>query len=344
LGDGEEIRRAYLGVRGMAWQDWDYILIIDFAKSTVHLRDVFISYTGFKPWTIRIGNMKEPLSIDHLLNDTNITFMERALPVNAFILDRRIGVNVNTYGQLAGLTSYTVSTGLFGVEPGHQPTSNYDDGYALDGRFTAAYLPRENQLIHLGVSGTVRKADSNKLLTFSSQPESNVTNVTFVNTGTVHNVDYYKLYDLEFVLQNGSLSFQGEYIWTDVLRQDSTKKAQSKIVPVDNPNLIYKGWYIYGSYFLTGEARPYDKSAGTFNAIKPCHDYGAWEIALRYSDVNLTSHPIIGGQEHNIAFALNWYVNEYVRFDANYIKVYANQGGLSNQPSVYTMRGQISFI
>ena len=47
------------------------------------------------------------------------------------------------------------------------------------------------------------------------------------------------------------------------------------------------GWYVFASYFLTGESRPYKTSNGTFDRIRPNQNFlddggmGAWK--LRYA-------------------------------------------------------------
>jgi phosphate-selective porin len=52
------------------------------------------------------------------------------------------------------------------------------------------------------------------------------------------------------------------------------------------------GFYGYGSWFLTGEHRPYDTSSAVFSRIDPRKSFppwkggwGAWELASRISGV-----------------------------------------------------------
>jgi phosphate-selective porin OprO/OprP len=83
-----------------------------------------------------------------------------------------------------------------------------------------------------------------------------------------------------------------------------------------------------GSYFLTGEFRPYKHAA--FGRVKPLKDiehggYGALELLVRYStfDSNFyilcSSHPLAPNQIHNWTFGLNWYLTNHVRLMYNYI-------------------------
>jgi phosphate-selective porin OprO/OprP len=81
------------------------------------------------------------------------------------------------------------------------------------------------------------------------------------------------------LLFNGPFSLQGEYIHSQVAR------LQAK-------DLGFDGAYVQGSWFLTGESRPYKVKNGTFGAIDPLNDYGAWEFATRYSWIDLNSKDI----------------------------------------------------
>ena len=105
------------------------------------------------------------------------------------------------------------------------------------------------------------------------------------------------------------------------------------------------------TWILTGETKAYSPTAinnevGGFNAPVPSRPFslsgdswGAWEIAVRWSDTNLNWNPgraaltnttgtshlvgIDGGDEQIVAIALNWYLNRNVRLmiDDNIVHV-----------------------
>ena len=64
-----------------------------------------------------------------------------------------------------------------------------------------------------------------------------------------------------------------------------------------------------------------------FSGIKPNRDFhffeggwGALEVALRFSYIDLNGGSIGGGQEHDLTAGMNWYLNKNARLMFNYIR------------------------
>src|SRR6202022_2312173 len=100
---------------------------------------------------------------------------------------------------------------------------------------------------------------------------------------------------------------QGEYIGIEVK-------------PTVGRDLNFAGWYVEGSWMLTGESRPYLASSATYGSPVPYRPFeigrgwGAWELAGRYSVTDLNSGVVFGGRQTIVSAALSWYVTEHVRF------------------------------
>ena len=141
----------------------------------------------------------------------------------------------------------------------------------------------------------------------------------FANTGTLTNVDHVHTFDVEGLWVYGPLSVQTE--------------AMAAVV--DRANLaspVLHGEYLQVGWFLTGEHRPYDRVAGAIDRVKPFEDFffvstdrglqrgkGAWEVAVRYSHLDLNDRSISGGILDDITFGVNWYTNAYSKIVFNYI-------------------------
>lgn len=90
----------------------------------------------------------------------------------------------------------------------------------------------------------------------------------------------------------------------------------------------FDGYYVFASYFLTGEHRAYRPADGFFDMVKPKSNFavlgdkkgwGAWEVALRFSNLDLSDGYARGGEEDNVTLGLNWYLNPNTKVMFNYI-------------------------
>ena len=105
------------------------------------------------------------------------------------------------------------------------------------------------------------------------------------------------------------------------------------IVDRSNAKTAYlDGGYVQVGYFLTGEHRPYDRVAGAIDRVRPFEDFflartdrglergmGAWEVALRFSHLDLNNGNISGGVVNDLTFGVNWFCNPFCKVVFNYI-------------------------
>jgi phosphate-selective porin OprO and OprP len=174
----------------------------------------------------------------------------------------------------------------------------------------------------------------------------NADNTRLIDTGVIAS-DAQFLLGLETLYIRGPFSFQAEYGWNWV--QDATGILPGATAPpapgyrnalVPAQNYVFSGGYLQVAYTLTGENRAYDKAGGTlarayFGKAGPynrawvvrdedghlCWNWGAWEVAARYSYVDLNDgaglNAIQGGRLQGVTLGLNWYLNNNlsVNFD-----------------------------
>jgi phosphate-selective porin OprO and OprP len=362
---GTELRRLRLSLGGTLFSDWDYKVEADFAGTTqggatnnVIVTDAFVRYNGLKPFAVTAGNFKVPFSLEAVSSNKYITFMERGLPF-AFLTLRRLGGMVSANGE-----NWTASVGMFGDSVTSQ--NGDDEGKQAAGRFTYAPFFQSDRVLHLGASGgwvspqqTGTGTRLDETARFRSRPESNIISdslgenadlsrdgTTFgrssgrlVDTGNIRDVDFFTLFGAELAGVYGPFSAQGEYLRADVDRDTGGDPG-------------FDGYYGYVSWFLTGESRNYRPDRGVFDILKPrtpfslkSGGWGAWEVALRYSALDLSDETVEGGEIDDLTFGLNWYPNDYVRLMANYVTVLQVDGGAhaGDDPDLFQIRAQVAY-
>ena len=203
-----------------------------------------------------------------------------------------------------------MGAGFFGQEAGDTDNGE-EQGYGASARFTAAPILQEDRLIHVGFALAWRtpNADANNpdRIRFRARPETDVSRIRFVDTGQIRDVDGYLLLGAEYGATFRSLSVQGEYIQTQVERLRGRQ------------DLTFHGSYVQVSWLLTGESRTYNAQSGEFGQVVPSYDSGAWELAARYSivDLNDLRGNVTGGREGIFTLGVNWYANLNVRVMVN---------------------------
>ena len=91
-GTNSEFTRARFTARGRFLDAGDFKFQLDLAQKA-QVKDAWLRFDPLPVLgRIRIGNMREPLSIENQTHGGNLTFMSRALPVLAFAPGRNIGV------------------------------------------------------------------------------------------------------------------------------------------------------------------------------------------------------------------------------------------------------------
>jgi len=303
--NGTETRRARISFKTIMYDNWAGEWDIDVADNEVEIKDFWMAYIGFDHVIIKLGNHKMPFSMEEVTSSRNIVFMERALP-NVFTSGRRIGLSVTKWAD-----NWRFQAGFFGQEVGEGEEEGENEAWGYAARFTYEPVMEKGRIIHLGASYQylLPDAGSDDRIKFKQRPELHLTE-KILDTGKIKNVDDYSAYGVEFAGQFGALSWQAEYISQDVNRYDK-------------PDASFDGYYVYVSYFITGETRQWKKSEAEFGAVTPNSKKGALEVALRYShlDLNDEDADIWGGKEDNFTIGINYYFNENIRFMMNYIFV-----------------------
>lgn len=331
--DGTEMRRARLGMKGTISKDFAYIMEADFGNSNTALINAFISYTGFENGEIRFGNNRSPYSLEASTSTDHTTFIEFSAPTAAFDVGEIVGV-----GGFFHDKHWSLGAGVYNQNTALQDTD--DEGWRTAARATLAPINDDKKLLHVGVSGAyVASRSQTNSFTFGATAENAIQTTNSVQA-TIASADSHSILGMEAAALYGPFSIQGEYFITDVDTNTGGTDA------------TFNGGYAQISYFLTGERRPYEQGNGTFGRIVPNNDFtskggmGAWEIAARYSMLDLNDGTVTGGKMDSYTIGVNWYLNKNTRLMLNYIDTDTDANAFSaadDSPSLMLLRGQIIF-
>lgn len=330
--DATGFRSTRLRVSGSFYDTVDYQLETDFIGKSSNafnapvFADTYVQVHGIpalggNTGRLRAGHFREPFSMEELTSSPFDTFLEDSL-ANVFVPSRNVGVQWSEalLGE-KGQERLTYAVGVFKTTNSFAFGNN--DGYSVTGRITGLpwYEYNGEHLLHLALAYSHREPQG-AVLNWNARPETRLSQFRYAaadatNTGfrlRDARVEAADLLDLEAAFVYGPFSFQSEYM----LAQTDTRYDGGH---------TFSGWYAQAGYFLTGEYRPYRTGDGLFDRVKPNHNFGfgsdggwgAWELALRYSSVDLQDGLIRGGTQDAITAGVNWFLNPNARLTLNYV-------------------------
>ncbi len=328
LTDNFLIRRAYIESYLTLYDSIEAAFQYDFASTTQPINDAVLAYRGLKNSVFSVGNFKEPFGLNQLESDNITTFAERAL-TNAFAPARNFGGAIGTYGD-----KWTATAGVYG---GNANTGIEDNGVAGTARVTYAPMLTKDQLLHFGVAGSYRSLDPGRTdFSISSRPENNSFMRNLVSTGTLRNAKDVGRFEFETIYQFGSYRIQGEYAFADVGGVTPTTAMTGR------SDRFFQSGYVEGAWVINGNGRPYRiaPNYGSELAVLTGVEiddsqrisrggYGVFEVAARYSTIDLQDGATLGGKEDDITAGINWYPDRNIRVVADYVHARANPAASS---------------
>ncbi|HEY4344294.1 MAG TPA: porin [Parvibaculum sp.] len=368
LSSGSNFRRAQLGIAGKLFGDWSYLFNYEFGGSNGseqqgRVQSLYLQYDGLKPLAFRVGAYPPPAGIEDGTSAGDTLFIERNSPSEiARSLaggDGRDAVTALYAGdKLFAALSYT------GAKTTDAVGSAFGEQTAVLGRVSDLAYSDNDLNILVGAMGAYvanpaynsAGPGSTHTITLATWPELTVdsTGAKLVSTGAI-NADNATAWGVEGAAQWRSLYAQAGYFGYGI---DGTGAT-----PAD---VNFDGWYLQGSWVLTGERHAYNKANGAFSAPKPSIPFslaggglGAWEVALRYSDLDLNDNEgsvgsavptggIRGGEQQILTAGINWYPNSLIRFLLNYEHVNIDRIGAGNADvgqsiNIIALRSQVAF-
>ncbi|MYH70527.1 MAG: hypothetical protein F4147_10755, partial [Gammaproteobacteria bacterium] len=269
----QQFRRARIYLSGTAWEHWDWKFQFDLEDAddySMSIEDAFIKYRGWEPASITVGQRKAPFSLSTLTSSKYITFIERSAPTDLFSSEsigmggRAPGITLENKGKnhtLAGgfylmrQRSDDTDTGVFidsagdtvVVESGTDSISErkLDDGWGVTGRATWLPVNRSGkQLVHTGVAFGYKHYPNKRVNRFRARPGVSEGDRIVDSDGSIAADNFWGM-NLEAAGIWGPFAASAEYYYGDFDGTGATGATDME------------GFYVQGSYFLTGESRRY---------------------------------------------------------------------------------------
>jgi phosphate-selective porin OprO/OprP len=383
---GMNFRRAQIGVQGTIDGDFGYRFNYDFGgaggqesgaesiitsttppvvavnPSEARVQSAYLTYKGIlDPFTFRIGAFPPPANLADATASDDLLLNERPSPAQLSRGldgdDGRDGVGFQGNGSIWFMSSY-LTTDTFGkgqitgqeayvgrlaVAPWQDADTNFN--VHLGGNIGYVFHPE-------GVNPNfcTTTAPACYLVSFSDRPELREWNVNWISSGSVNANSAYSA-GIEGAVSWGPLLLEGENFWYGINRRDPSAGQT-------NPN--FSGWYVEGSWVLTGEPRPYNMASASFTRPTPAANFdpfagvwGTWELGARYSDTDLnydvnslvSSDQVRGGDQKIWSAGLNFYPNYNVKFMFDWQDVDISRpwsGAFDTKYDAFSVRAQFS--
>ncbi|HUG66314.1 MAG TPA: porin [Pirellulaceae bacterium] len=326
-------RRIRLEMRGDILDTMLYKIDLDFNNpGTPEYKDVYLGWKAL-PYNqeLLLGNQKRPLGLDHLNSSRYNVFMERPLVIEAFNEDaRRIGLAMYGYTDDE---LYHWRYGVYNLENTSTDGRSIGDSLQLSGNFRLSSSPWYDDssggrgYFHWAVSGMYARPDGDRTAADTNLNEGRFrtrmearSDSRWIDTRPIAGITDYEIVGLEAMLNVGRFQVVSEF--------------QSNWAQRDTAaDLHFHGAYVYVSYFLTGEHQPYNRKTGCIDRVEPFENFflvdrccggrgwglGAWQIAARYSYLDISDENVLGGVGKNFTAGLNWFWTPYSKVQLNYI-------------------------
>jgi phosphate-selective porin OprO/OprP len=374
LSSGAVVRRAYFGIEGKAFNDFIYEFRFNGGGSNGSsgagvtggegdplVNIARVAYVGIPHFRLNIGVIEPVFMYEGTTSSAQLIDIERPeidnIAADSFGAgDSRRGVELTYQYENAFMPgdNLVLSTAFTGAKTGtSQSGTAAGTGHGPGGDEPTNWLGRVSYRFWsdgpsnatIGASGATLLG-GNSSVQFRDRPEIRVDGTRLIDTGSI-SARHATMYAVDGGVNINEFYLGGEYANFEVDRTTG-----------GHPN--FSGWYVEGSWVLTGEPKTYTVSAtnnevGGFSAPKVANPFsfagdswGAWELTARYSDTELNWNKtygsasaanlvgVSGGVERILDLGINWYLNQNVKLVINDMIVNVNKVsvGAASTPTV----------
>ncbi len=305
VGDRFYFRDVLIGGKGQILHDFDYRFDINVMSDVYNrIQQAYVEYKKYDPVSIKVGRIFHAFFLDY-----DRSFNEWPA-IGALVIQVKDGVQIKTHG---GNWSMTGSYGMSETVHNNKNADRRNSLYA-QATYSPYYNEKKQEYLHLGFANSYIMPKES--LKYKIKPEANA-DISLLNTGTINLVNNAFTTSVAAAYNNKAFSTQVEYLGYHMDRA------------MAQPNLFFHGGYVQVGYFLTGESKTYSPNKGKIEPITPLDPVftfrnhkkvgiGAWEIAVKYSVVNLNSKTKFG-KLLTYGVGLNWYLNDNIKLSNDFL-------------------------
>jgi len=356
-------RRA--GIKGHVFRVVAFEVERDLVQNGVW-RDVYVNLRPFNALQLQAGKFKIPFSREQLTGSTDLDFLYRSLAAEILAPNRDVGFML--HGRAWRRTvAYAIGT----FRGDGENTPNFEPPPLLPGDEIALPSPRSiagrvviRPLVPLAAAAPpiLETLEVGASAMRSELPEGlnhlrgeTIFGTRFFSRGYYVNGPRTRI-GIEAAWSPGPASLGAEYLRVEDARLGVGVGDESG-TDNDLPPLPARGWYVYGTWALTGE-----KKAGGIEPRRPfpLRGPGTIEVAARYEELRFgggdTSEPAsrspraanaAGNAVAVATFGANWYVNHFVKVQLNAIRERVEDPStspLADRASVWTIACRLQFV
>jgi phosphate-selective porin OprO/OprP len=299
---------------GTLFRAIDFRFMPDFGQNNPQIQEVFLEFKSIPFAKLRVGKFKEPLGLEVLRSDRELTFAERSIASDLVPL-RYMGAQVGG-AMLSNTITYEI--GYFnGSSDGANGNFQWlpaNEGAArvfLHPFAPTAFAPLRN--LGLGVAGSAGSQHGS----IAGLKTPGQTTFFKYSSSAVADGQHNRLTPQAYYYW-GPLGLMGEYMLSS---QEVLNKGKSR-------RLRNEAWQLAGSFVVTGEKNGYDgvRPKYSFEPNKGIRHLGAFELTARYSPLSVdpNSFPLFANPQTAAqraierSFGMNWYLNRFVKLVSDY--------------------------
>lgn len=331
--ESNQLTRARLGLKGRVLNHFDYEVEREFRGTfgATRLRspwtDVYVEVRDYFPLRIKAGKFKLPFGMEENTSSANLDFVYRTRASDFLTPGRDKGMLAR--GQILRKWRLSYEGGIFknDGENAHEK----DDPTKTGGATFAAHV---NGQPLRGTRLPVRRLELGAAVTSSSVPEGRSPAKNSLRGHTAADQAFFH----RMFVQGRRLRLGVEMNWTggpfsvksELIRVSEQRKATG-VEMQDLPDFISKGWYLTGTWLITGEEKSEDLNPK--RVFLTGRGLGALELAIRYEGLQFgsASHPgiasrsarapnIMENSDRALTLGATWYLNRFAKIQVNNIR------------------------